>query len=67
MADRLSLEQLLTKQAAADRAGAQSLPPGDERDVLLLRAHSCDMAAEINAWLGHQKKQAGRRHQQRGR
>jgi hypothetical protein len=45
MADRLSLEQRLAELAAAARTTAQSLPPGEERDAMLLRAHQCDVAA----------------------
>jgi hypothetical protein len=47
MVDRLSLEQRLAELAAAARATAQSLPPGEERDAMLLRAHQCDLAAEM--------------------
>lgn len=45
------LEERLRVQAAADRERAERLPPGRERDELLLRARRADTASHLSEWL----------------
>ena len=47
----LPLEQRLRDQATGDRARAASLPPGRERDELLVRARRADTASHLTEWL----------------
>jgi hypothetical protein len=46
----LSFEERLAKEAQRCRAEADKLPPGTERDHLLLKARHADTAAHINDW-----------------
>ena len=46
-----SFEERLAKAAAEARERAEQLPPGIERQELLDRAASCDMALTIGAWV----------------
>ena len=47
----LSFEERLAKAARQAREGADLLPPGLERELLLRKAHACEIAAEINEWI----------------
>lgn len=48
----LSLEERLLRVAEQIRVKAGSLPAGAEREMLLKKARSADMAAHINDWIG---------------
>jgi len=45
------LEERLRVQATADREHARGLPPGRERDELLVRARRADTASHLTEWL----------------
>ena len=45
------LEERLRVQAEADRERAERLPPGREREELLLRARRADTASHLTEWL----------------
>jgi len=47
----LPLEERLRLQAEADRERAESLPPGREREELLVRARRADTASHLTEWL----------------
>jgi hypothetical protein len=47
----LPLEERLRLQAEADRERAESLPPGRERDELLVKARRADTASHLTEWL----------------
>lgn len=46
-----ALENCLAKQALDCRERAETLPPGKERDTLLMRARQADTAAQIEEWI----------------
>jgi hypothetical protein len=45
------LEERLRVQASTDRERAEALPPGRERDELLIRARRADTASHLSEWL----------------
>jgi hypothetical protein len=45
------LEERLRIQATTDRERAESLPPGREREELLVRARRADTASHLTEWL----------------
>ena len=45
------LEERLRVQASTDRERAETLPPGKERDELLIRARRADTASHLSEWL----------------
>ncbi len=47
----LPLEERLRLQAEADRERAEQLPPGREREELLVRARRADTASHLTEWL----------------
>jgi hypothetical protein len=47
----LSFQERLTKFAQTARATAKKLPPGTERQDLLLKARDGEAAANIDRWL----------------
>jgi hypothetical protein len=47
----IPLEERLRVQASADRERANALPPGRERDELLIRARRADTASHMSEWL----------------
>ena len=47
----LPLEERLRLQAEADRERAERLPPGREREELLVRARRADTASHLTDWL----------------
>jgi hypothetical protein len=48
---RTSFEERLIDQARSFREQAETLPPGGERDSLILRARQAETASHINAWI----------------
>jgi hypothetical protein len=46
----ISLEVRLAKQAQDYREQADKLPPGDEREALLMKARRADLAVHISKW-----------------
>lgn len=47
----VSLEERLRIQAMSDRERAERLPPGREREELLVRARRADTASHLSEWL----------------
>ena len=45
------LEERLRMQAMSDRERAERLPPGREREELLVRARRADTASHFSEWL----------------
>jgi hypothetical protein len=45
------LEERLRVQAKADRERAETLPPGREREELLIKARRADTASHLTEWL----------------
>jgi len=48
---KLTFEERLTEEARRYRVEAESLPPGRDRDVLLMRVRQTETALRMTAWL----------------
>jgi hypothetical protein len=49
--DQSTVQQRLSAWAEQLRAQAAQLPPGPERDGLLMKAREADMSAHIDGWI----------------